>query len=143
MKNNRQLTRFKDYSSLFNYFNSDLRFNFIDSMFNHPFFIDFNSESDTDFNQIVSENEGKLTITNGEDETGSWERKEWMSDNGQSRVTSYIKTSSNFGKGKNLPTEAELKDQIRVALEEENYEEAAKLKKQLPQSTSNSKTKNK
>lgn len=82
-----------------------------------------------DFNKHTSENEGKVEITTGEDESGVWERREWISNDGTSKVTSYTMTSNNFGK-KTIDKE-NLKNQLKKAVDAEDYMLAAKLKKEL------------
>lgn len=82
-----------------------------------------------DFEKHTSENEGKLEITTGENENGKWERKEWTSNDGLTRMSSYTLTSSNFGKS--ITNQEDLKKQLKEAVGNEDYELAAKLKKQI------------
>lgn len=82
-----------------------------------------------DFTKHTSENEGKIEITTGEDESGTWERKEWVSNDGTSKITSYVMTSNSFGK-KSIDKD-DLKRQLKSAVDSEDYELAAKLKKQI------------
>lgn len=97
-----------------------------DDVFNHDF---LNQEGSLDFDKHTSENEGKLEITTGENENGSWEKKEWTSNDGSLKMSSYVMTSSNFGKPKT--NKESLKRELRSAVENEDYELAAKIKKQL------------
>lgn len=82
-------------------------------------------------NEQISEDEvpsGDVTITTGENENGSWEKKEWTSSDGFTKMTSY-KYSSKSLKGdvdKKL-----LKQKIKESVKIEDYETAAKLKKEL------------
>lgn len=82
-----------------------------------------------DFNRHTSENEGKIEITTGESEEGTWEKKEWVSNDGTTKMTSYVMTSNNFGK-KTVDKES-LKKELKSAVENEDYELAAKIKKQI------------
>lgn len=101
-------------------------FRSFDDVFNH----DFSEEkSSIDFEKYTSENEGRLEITTGENENGTWEKKEWTSNDGAMKMSTYVMTSNNFGKP--VSSREDLKKQLRSAIESEDYELAAKLKKQI------------
>jgi len=114
MKKNRSV-----FDSIFDYF--ELSFN------------DFNSDGNG-FEDFTNRKDGKVEITNGEDENGTWEEKVWTSDDGTSKVRNFVRTSSNFGKlsekNKTLK-ESDLKKQLKAAVDGEDYEKAAKIKKEL------------
>ena len=82
-------------------------------------------------NEQIPEDEvpsGDVKITTGQNENGSWEKREWTSYDGFTKMTSY-KYSSKSLKGdvdKKL-----LKRRIKDAVKIEDYETAAKLKKEL------------
>lgn len=96
-------------------------------------FDDFFNENDNfnfpDFEKHSLENDGKIEITTGENENGTWERKEWISNDGTSKMSTYTMTSNNFGK-KSVDKEI-LRKELKSAVENEDYELAAKLKKQI------------
>ena len=92
----------------------------------------FNQENNFNFPEFEKntlENEGKVEITTGENEKGTWERKEWISNDGTTKMSTYTMTSSNFGK-KTLDKEI-LRKELKSAVDNEDYELAAKLKKQI------------
>jgi hypothetical protein len=71
---------------------------------------------------------GDIKITTGENENGSWEKKEWISLDGFTKMSSYTyigKESKSFNDKKLL------KEKIKKAVNSEDYETAAKLKKEL------------
>lgn len=71
---------------------------------------------------------GDLRVTTGEDQNGTWEKKEWISTDGNSKMSfyTYTSTGTKVNEDKNL-----LKNKITEAVKNEDYETAAKLKKQL------------
>lgn len=98
------------------------------------FFNRFNMDSFKDepkhlpnFNDHTSENDGTIEITTGEDENGTWERREWTSADGKAKMTSYVMKSFNK---KDVDME-DLKQQLKTAVNNEDYELAAKIKKQI------------
>lgn len=105
-------------------------FDLLSDYFFNQFDMDsFKNETDyyTDFNSHINQNEGRLEVTTGEDENGSWERREWVSTDGKTKMTSYVMNSSN----KNEISRESIKKELKLAVENEDYELAAKLKKQL------------
>lgn len=107
-----------------NYF--DLLSDYFFNQFNLDSFKD-ESSNFIDFNDHTSKNEGTLEVTTGEDERGVWERREWVSADGKSKMTSYVMKS--FNKIEN--DKDDLKKQLKSAVENEDYELAAKIKKQI------------
>jgi hypothetical protein len=71
---------------------------------------------------------GDIKITTGENENGSWEKKEWISPDGFTKMSSYIYTGK---ESKSFSDKKLLKDKIKKAVKDEDYETAAKLKKEL------------
>lgn len=71
---------------------------------------------------------GDVKITTGENETGTWEKKEWISSDGFTKMSSYLYTSK---ESKSVTDKKTLKESIKKAVKEEDYETAAKLKKEL------------
>ena len=106
---------FEDYFN--NFFN--------DNFFNRSFKRIKISDEVPNLDEVPS---GDVKITTGENENGSCEKKEWTSSDGFTKMTSY-KYSSKSLKGdvdKKL-----LKQRIKDAVKIEDYETAAKLKKEL------------
>lgn len=81
-----------------------------------------------DFKDYTSNNEGTLEVTTGENEHGLWERREWTSADGKSRMTSYVMKSI---KNNDEITKEDLKKELKLAVEKEDYELASKIKKRL------------
>lgn len=71
---------------------------------------------------------GDVKITTGENESGTWEKREWISPDGSSKMSTYVYTNKN---SKSINDKKLLKDKIKKAVSEEDYETAAKLKKEL------------
>jgi len=71
---------------------------------------------------------GDLRVTTGEDQNGTWEKKEWISSDGNSKMSfyTYTSTGTKVNEDKNL-----IKNKITEAVKNEDYETATKLKKQL------------
>lgn len=107
-----------------NYF--DLLSDYFFNQFNLDSFKDEPSNF-IDFEEHTNKNEGTLEVTTGEDERGSWERREWVSADGKSKMTSYVMKSSN----KNEINKDNLKKELKIAVENEDYELASKIKKQI------------
>ena len=70
---------------------------------------------------------GDLRVTTGEDQNGTWEKKEWISTDGNSKMSfyTYTSTGTKVNEDKNL-----IKNKITEAVKNEDYETAVKLKKQ-------------
>ena len=107
-------------------------FNFFDDFFNNDFEKYF-----TPFNRMkfkfdeVKDNEvptGDIKVTTGENEIGSWEKREWISPDGFTKMSSYVYTGKET---KSLTDKKMLKEKIKKAVKEEDYETAAKLKKEM------------
>ena len=110
--------RFRRKKTHFDLF-SDLFFGSMDSNFLSDDFLNFEKQT--------SENEGTLEVTTGENENVTWEKKEWVSADGKSKMTSYVMKNS----PKTEPNEENLRKQLKSALDVEDYELAAKIKKQI------------
>jgi hypothetical protein len=104
-------------------------FNFFDSFFNN----DFNSNlrnlrfnfDETNSNETPT---GDVKITTGEDEKGTWEKKEWISPDGSTKMSSYV---YKVKETKTAIDKKSIKALIKKAVKDEDYETAAKLKKEL------------
>lgn len=107
-------------------------FNLFDDFFGNDFEKYFNKNSKKNKFTFDSESEvpsGDVKITTGENENASWEKKEWISPDGFTKMSSYVyvsKPSVSQELDKKL-----LKEKIKKAVKEEDYETAAKLKKEL------------
>lgn len=104
-------------------------FNFFDEFFNSDFEKYFKRSRFTfdDTNENNSPT-GDVKITTGENETGSWEKKEWISSDGFTKMSSYVYVSK---ESKSISDKKTLKERIKRAVKDEDYETAAKLKKEL------------
>lgn len=105
-------------------------FNFFDDFFGNDFekyFTHFDRMK-FKFDDEKDPTTGDIKITTGENEIGSWEKKEWISPDGFTKMSSY----TYVGKGNKSVTDKKLlKEKIKKAVKEEDYETAAKLKKEL------------
>lgn len=106
----------------FNFFND-----FLNNDFENPFFKNLKMTKFT-FDNPSEVPTGDVKITTGEDENGSWEKKEWISSDGFTKMSSYTYTSKD---SKSVTDKKTLKESIKRAVKEEDYETAAKLKKEL------------
>ena len=109
------------------------RFNFFNDFFGDDYFNKyFNSyrKNRLSFDDLNSDElpTGDVKITTGENENGTWEKKEWISPDGFTKMSSYVYTNKS---SKLINDKKMLKDQIKKAVKEEDYETAAKLKKEL------------
>lgn len=94
----------------------------------------FDSYDNNTFDDFTNRKNGKVEITTGEDENGTWEEKVWTSEDGSTKIKNFVRTSNGFGKptekNKSLK-ESDLKKQLKAAVDGEDYEKAAKIKKEL------------
>jgi hypothetical protein len=107
-------------------------FNFFNDFFGSDFERYFTPYNRLKFNfDEINENEtptGDIKITTGENENGTWEKKEWISPDGFTKMSSY----TYLGKESKTFTDKKLlKSKIKDAVKNEDYETAAKLKKEL------------
>ncbi len=87
-----------------------------------------------DFNDLESRTDGKLEITTGSDENGSWEKQLWTSDDGSHTISSFVRTSNGFNpqsKESKKMKISDLKKQLKAAVDSEDYRTATKLKEEL------------
>jgi hypothetical protein len=109
----------------FNFLNEFLKDAYLTKYFNTS-----TNENRFEFDDLTT-NElpvGDLRVTTGEDQNGTWEKKEWISTDGNSKMSfyTYTSTGTKVNEDKNL-----IKNKITEAVKNEDYETAAKLKKQL------------
>jgi hypothetical protein len=104
-------------------------FNFFDSLFNHDFSSNFKKlRFEFDGSNPEETPMGDVKITTGENDHGTWEKKEWISQDGSTKMSSYTYTSK---ESKNSIDKENIKSLIKKAVNDEDYETAAKLKKEL------------
>jgi excinuclease UvrABC helicase subunit UvrB len=98
---------FRDFDSLFNEMNS---------MFNDtPYYI-----------------KGKSNVENGNDENGKWTKESFISDDGSYSITTIIRTNTEGTKPEVSNTKLDqLKKELSNAVEEQEFETAAKLRDQI------------
>lgn len=106
----------------FNFFDD-----FLNNDFENPFFKNLKRARFT-FDDSSDLPTGDVKITTGENETGTWEKKEWISSDGFTKMSSYVYTSK---ESKSVTDKKTLKEKIKKAVKDEDYETAAKLKKEL------------
>lgn len=82
---------------------------------------------------------GDVKITTGENENGTWEKKEWISSDGSTKMSSYSFTSK---ESKSTSDVKLLREKIKTAVNAEDYETAARLKKEVETLTSKWETEN-
>lgn len=102
------------FNSLFGEFDS--LFNEMNSMFNDsPLYV-----------------KGKSNVENGKDENGQWTKESFISDDGSYSITTIVRTNADGVKPKSTNTKLDqLKKELNVAVEEQEFETAAKLRDQI------------
>jgi excinuclease UvrABC helicase subunit UvrB len=100
---------FSDFDSLFGDFNS----------FNSPLMV-----------------RGKKNVESGDDENGTWTKETFTSDDGSYQITSIYRYNGNTTK-KDSTEVGELKHKLETAVENQDYETAAKLRDQIKSIESN------
>jgi excinuclease UvrABC helicase subunit UvrB len=95
--------------------NLDSLFNDMNSIFDEPFVI-----------------KGKSNVENGSDENGDWTKQTFTSNDGSYSITSVVRYySGEQTPSKNTDELSKLKFQLNKAIEEQEFEEAAKLRDQI------------
>lgn len=107
-------------------FNFNDLFSDFDSLFN-----DFNSFSSP---RMVK---GKKNVESGDDENGTWTKETFISDDGTYQVTSIYRYNGEPNKTDKSGKSYDLKRQLDVAVENQDYETAAKLRDQIKSIESN------
>jgi hypothetical protein len=104
-------------------------------MFGRRKFNDF-SDFDDLFRQLseMFGNSTNLSKENGSDELGDWTKETFKSEDGTIYVTNFIRNGGNPKKSNNLDL---LKMKLDRAIENENFEEAVKLRDQIKNFESN------
>ena len=102
------------FNSLFGDFDS--LFNEMNSMFNEtPYYI-----------------KGKSNVENGNDENGKWTKESFISDDGSYSITTIVRTNTEGIKPESSNTKLDqLKKELNNAVEEQEFETAAKLRDQI------------
>lgn len=102
------------FNSLFGDF--DYLFNEMNSMFNEkPYYI-----------------KGKSNVENGNDENGKWTKESFISDDGSYSITTIVRTNTEGIKPESSNTKLDqLKKELSNAVEEQEFETAAKLRDQI------------
>lgn len=102
------------FNSLFGEFDS--LFNEMNSMFNNsPLYV-----------------KGKSNVENGKDENGQWTKESFISDDGSYSITTIVRTNTEGVKPEVSNTKLDqLKKELSVAVEEQEFETAAKLRDQI------------
>lgn len=102
------------FNSLFGDFDS--LFNEMNSMFNDtPYYI-----------------KGKSNVENGKDENGKWTKESFISDDGSYSITTIVRTNTKGTKPEVSNTKlGQLKKELTTAVEEQEFETAAKLRDQI------------
>lgn len=99
-----------------------------DSLFNNIF------DSNYDTEDLSTRTDGKLDITKGEDENGKWEKQLWVSDDGLVKISTFSRTSDSFEEhslNQKSIKEADLRKQLKSAVESEDFRSAAKIKEEI------------
>jgi excinuclease UvrABC helicase subunit UvrB len=103
---------------------------------NNPFF-NILPIDDQELKNILKNIEDNLNVERGEDDNGEWEKHSWQSPDGSSSFSSYTRNSfynpfDGSVKFKEDPEEIDtlklLKRKLNKAIDEENYENAAKIR---------------
>lgn len=94
-----------------------------DSLFN---------EMNSIFNNSPLYVKGKSNVENGKDENGQWTKESFISDDGSYSITTIIRTNTEGVKPEVSNTKLDqLKKELSVAVEEQEFETAAKLRDQI------------
>lgn len=88
------------------------------------------------FDSIFGGLPNKSEIENGNDEFGNWTKETFMSDDGAIHITSFIRTGNSPSYSKDS-TLNKLKQKLKTEVENENFEEAVKLRDQIKKHESN------
>lgn len=76
----------------------------------------------------VTPNNGKTE--SGTDEFGDWTKKTYKSPDGGVLITNFVRTGGNYKPNQSSGTTS-LKKKLQIAIEEENFEEAVKLRDEI------------
>jgi hypothetical protein len=75
----------------------------------------------------------------GTDEFGDWKKETYKSPDGGVFITSFVRTGGNYSPNENLGITS-LKKKLQIAIDEENFEEAVKLRDEIKNLESNQDT---
>ena len=73
---------------------------------------------------------GKSSTEKGTDENGDWTKETYKSPDGGVLITSFVRTGGNYKPNQSSGTTS-LKKKLQIAIEEENFEEAVKLRDEI------------
>lgn len=93
------------------------------------------------FDSTFGINPSNLSKENGSDELGDWTKETYSSEDGSVFITNFIRTG-NPSPNKNSSLD-KLKTQLNLSIENENFEEAVKLRDQIKKFESNKEQLNK
>lgn len=105
-------------------------------------FNDIFSEFDEIFNQFESRfglPSLNTSTEEGSDEMGDWKKETYTSPNGNIFITSFVRTGNSNENTKKTGLNA-LKAKLQVAIDEENFEEAVKIRDEIKQYETNQDT---
>ena len=85
----------------------------------------------------VTPNNGKTE--SGTDEFGDWTKETYKSPDGGVLITSFVRTGGNYKPNQSSGTTS-LKKKLQIAIEEENFEEAVKLRDEIKNLETNQET---
>jgi len=97
---------------------------------------DFFGEFDAIFNQF----DLNKNIQSGSDEMGDWSKETYKSPDGSFLITSFVRTGGYSPKPNKTSGVDSLKTKLKLAIEEENFEEAVKLRDEIKKFESNQDT---
>ena len=104
-------------------------------------FGDFDSlfnEMNSMFNDTPHYIKGKSNVENGNDENGKWTKESFISDDGSYSITTIVRTNTKGTKPEVSNTKLDqLKKELTTAVEEQEFETAAKLRDQIKTIESN------
>jgi excinuclease UvrABC helicase subunit UvrB len=113
MKNRKRLRSiFEDFDSLFNDFGME---NFLNG-------------AQFPFGQPMKVIKGKTESESGSDETGSWTKQTFSSEDGSYVITTIVKTSDGITKSDEM---SDLQDQLEIAVENQEFEKAVELRDKI------------
>jgi excinuclease UvrABC helicase subunit UvrB len=114
-------------------------------MFNRKKFNDLFGDFNFMFNDFDAMFEGMMNKQSetGSDENGNWSKETYKSPDGSFLITSFVRTGGTPSKSNKSSGTDSLRTKLKIAIEEENFEEAVKLRDEIKKLESNQDTINK